>query len=364
MDSSSNDRFSRHLSLPDWNQDRLSQATVIIVGVGALGNEVAQCLALAGVGKLVLCDPDRVELSNLSRAPLFRARDIGRFKVEAAARMLVELAPQLSVDTRPCRVEVGVGLAELRDAALTLGCLDSRAARLELAGRCGLVQAPWIDGGTGPWSGEIRLYLDPQGPCYGCGQEEAARASSDDPRSCGAPTPGLPAGAAAPISATVGAHMALVAVRFLMGLEVGAGLLVFDGLTGEVTRVQQQRDPTCPYHKPITPAPPQTVGPVQTIGELLQVLGPNHTPLAWNPIQLRAACLRCGFVDQQPCVLSATTLTCPRCAAALRSRTTLELTALALETRLRDVGIPEREILAVRTGKGVEFVELSGSGEI
>src|SRR5215510_4652822 len=113
------DRFSRHAYLPHWDQDRLCKATVVIMGIGALGNEVAQCLALAGVGKLILCDPDRVERSNLSRVPLFRERDIGRCKVDAAAQALADLAPHVSVEARPHRLEAGVGLAELRDASLT-----------------------------------------------------------------------------------------------------------------------------------------------------------------------------------------------------------------------------------------------------
>jgi len=73
------ERFSRHQYLPGWNQDRLAEAKVILVGVGALGNAVAQCLALAGVGTLVLCDPDWIEPSNLSRMPLFREWDIGHW---------------------------------------------------------------------------------------------------------------------------------------------------------------------------------------------------------------------------------------------------------------------------------------------
>lgn len=175
------ERHSRHLQLPGWDQERLTKATVAIIGIGALGNTVAQNLALAGVGNLLLCDPDRIERSNLSRTPLFREQDVGRYKAEAARKALRALAPGLSVRTRTARLEAGVGLAELRDASLVLGCLDSRAARLELAGRCGLVRAPWIDGATGAWSGEIRPYLDPGGPCYGCGQDPAARAFADAP---------------------------------------------------------------------------------------------------------------------------------------------------------------------------------------
>ncbi len=363
MSSPLDDRFSRHASLPGWNQERLRQATVVIMGLGALGNTVAQCLALAGIGKLVLCDPGRIEASNLSRTPLFRERDIGRLKVEAAARALADLAPSVTVDPRPHRLEAGVGLAELRDAALTLGCLDSRAARLELAGRCGLVRAPWIDGATGSWSGELRLYLDPQGPCYGCGQTDEARAASDDPRSCGVPATGLPAGATAPLSATIGAHMALLAVRFVMGLSVPAGLLVFDALQGELARVHQPRDPTCPYHQPIPGAVPVPIGPQHRVRELLVALGPDWTPLAWNPIQLRAVCRRCGWNDPKSRALPATAVPCPRCTAPLRARTTLEFSHCTPDVRLRDLGIPARETLAVRTATGIDFAELAGYGE-
>jgi hypothetical protein len=225
------------------------------------------------------------------------------------------------------------------------------------------VRAPWIDGGTGPWSGEIRLYLHPEGPCYGCGQDEDARAISDDPRSCGAPSNGLPAGAAAPISATIGAHMALLAVRFLMGLSVPDGLLVFDGITGDLTHVRQQRDPTCPYHKPIACASPILLGSQHTVGALLAALGPHKTPLAWNPIQLRVECPHCGFIEPKPSVLSVAENQCSRCSTRLRSRTTLELTKLPLDVRLTDLGIPAQEILAVRTEAGVDFVELLGHGE-
>ncbi len=357
------ERFSRHILLPEWDQSRLGGATVIIMGIGALGNEVAQCLALAGVGRLILCDPDVIEKSNLSRTPLFRECDIGRLKVEAAAEVLTDLAPGLRVEPRAQRLETGAGLAELRDATLTLGCLDSRAARLELAGRCGLVRAPWIDGGTGPWTGELRLYLDPDGPCYGCGQDAEALAINDDPLSCGVPVTGSPTGAAAPISAAIGSQMALFAVRFLMGLEVPRDVLVFDGGQGRLEHVRQSRDPDCPYHRTIETVRPIRLSAQNTAGELLEALGSNKTPLSWNPIRLQSECSQCGFKVKKPGPLPATEDRCPNCSTVLRSRTTLEVTDTLADIRLIDLGIPEREIVAVRTTEGFEFVELQGGDE-
>ena len=63
--------------IPGWDQRRLAAATVVVIGVGALGNEVAKNLALAGIGRLVLCDPDVVSVSNLSRTVLFGAAGRG-----------------------------------------------------------------------------------------------------------------------------------------------------------------------------------------------------------------------------------------------------------------------------------------------
>ncbi|MCP4663128.1 MAG: ThiF family adenylyltransferase [bacterium] len=132
---SENDRYARHALIPGWQQQSLREARVVVVGMGAVGNEVTRVLAMAGVGAFVVCDPDRIETSNLSRTVLFRDNDIGRLKVEAAADALRRLVPGIEVDARPLPLVHGVGLAELRDASLVLACLDSRSARLQLAGR-------------------------------------------------------------------------------------------------------------------------------------------------------------------------------------------------------------------------------------
>ena len=352
-------RFARHALLAGWDQARLAAASAVVIGVGALGNVVAEHLALAGIGGLVLCDPDRVEASNLARAPLFRPHHLGRLKVDSAAETLAALAPGLRVAARPHRLERGVGLAELRGAAVVLGCLDSRAARWELAGRCGLAGAAWIDGATGAWDGEVRLYLDPDGPCYGCGRAPPARDPAEAPASCALPPadPG-PAGAAAPLSAVIGAHMALAAVRHVMGLPVAGGILELDAARGTLRPVRQPRDPECPLHQPLPPARPIGVGHRDTVGTLLATLGPDCAPLAWTPVVVSAACPACSFRAENPTAADAPAA-CPRCAAPLRRRTTLELADVAGGTVLAAIGVAPREILAVRTAGGLAFVELA-----
>ncbi|NUP52205.1 MAG: ThiF family adenylyltransferase, partial [Catenulispora sp.] len=122
------DPFSRQRLLDGWRPELLAAATVVVAGVGALGNEVARILAMSGVGRLILTDPDTIETSNLSRAVLFRAGDVGRPKASTAAAALRELAPWTVVDARDRSLAAGVGLAELREATVVAGCLDSRAA--------------------------------------------------------------------------------------------------------------------------------------------------------------------------------------------------------------------------------------------
>lgn len=82
-----------------------------------------------------------------------------------------------------------------------------------------------------------------------------------------------------------------------------------------------------------------------------------------HPIQLRVECPRCGLTETRPGALPTTASQCPQCATVLRSRTTLELTKLPPHVRFTDLAIPAREILAVRTAAGMEFIELGEHGK-
>src|SRR5690348_7153428 len=80
-------RFARFEAIEWWDQSLLQKARVLVVGAGALGNEVIKNLALLGIGNVVIADMDKIELSNLSRSILFRESDEGKSKAECAARM-------------------------------------------------------------------------------------------------------------------------------------------------------------------------------------------------------------------------------------------------------------------------------------
>jgi bacteriocin biosynthesis cyclodehydratase domain-containing protein len=108
------ERYGRQLPyLGVDGQRRLLEATVTLVGCGALGTWTALALACAGIGRLVLVDDDVVELGNLNRQVLFRHGDIGRAKVEAAAEALRAYDPRLEVVGLHRRVASAADVAEV-----------------------------------------------------------------------------------------------------------------------------------------------------------------------------------------------------------------------------------------------------------
>lgn len=345
------DRFWRHRLIPGWNQQRLQTANVIIAGVGALGSYVAETLALAGVGRLILCDPDIVGESNLSRAPLFRPSDVGRPKVVAGARALAALVPSISVDARYQTFEHAVGLGELSHASLVLSLTDNRASRLAIAGRCGLVGRRVIDAGTSEWGGEVRPFLDTDGPCFGCTLSDTERGETDVSWSCMDQREREPVGSSAVTTGLVGSFAAMAAVRALLGLVVATATLVIDGATGSVHQTAIARDPSCPLHEAISDTVPVALGNEGTVGDLTGLLPAGATPLLWQPVERRSICPACQWRGAGTWRLPARR-PCPSCGASLRIETTLELDGTPAATPLWMLGVPPREILPVRLRTG------------
>ncbi|GAA1416726.1 ThiF family adenylyltransferase [Catellatospora coxensis] len=351
------DRFARQRLIPAWNQDLISSATVVVVGVGALGNEVAKNLALMGVGRLILCDPDVVSLSNLSRTVLFRPSDIGRHKVDVAAEALAGMAPDVVVERVPADLTSGVGLGRLADADVVMGCLDARRSRLELLGRCALSGARLIDGGTHPWGGEVRVRVDPQEPCHGCSYTAAERAERDVPVGCD-PRAGVAVAPASIVStALVASWMTIAAAQLLLGHDVPWRMLSLDAGAGRAEWVVVRRDSSCPHHRPVPDAIVSDISHKATVAELMSILPADAEPLSWTLFSVPGICYHCegryAFGHAYP----HQTAPCPHCGERLRISFTEAIAAADRTTRLQDLGIAAEEIIAVRLAGG-EFLWL------
>jgi adenylyltransferase/sulfurtransferase len=128
--------------------ENISNARVMVIGVGALGNELLKNLALFDVGHLFLCDMDTIELANLSHSVLFRAEDDGKQKVDVAAAAIRRLNPRVQVTPFFGSLsEIGLGV--WRDVDVVVGCVDNRGSRLLIDRACARAGKDWIDAGLG-----------------------------------------------------------------------------------------------------------------------------------------------------------------------------------------------------------------------
>jgi adenylyltransferase/sulfurtransferase len=171
MNTRYEERFSRLLGIRDYPADAVSEARVLVGGIGALGNELVKNLCLLGFRRFFLVDFDRVELSNLTRSVLFRARDVGRPKVEAAAEAAGRIYEEAEFAGHFGDIALlGLGVFSRMDlifsdfdAIFPRLCINSAAARL------GKV---WIDAGLGldPYQASVAIYDggDGEAPCFVC----------------------------------------------------------------------------------------------------------------------------------------------------------------------------------------------------
>ena len=164
------DRYCRQLSLKGIGtagQNKLKSARVLIVGVGGLGCPAAMYLAGAGVGKLGLIDPDRVEVSNLHRQPLFSARDVGKFKVEVATQNLEAYNSLIKIDSYPFAIDESNALAILEKYDIVLDATDNFETRYLVNDACFFLKKLNVFASVTQFEGRLTVF-SPEGPCYRC----------------------------------------------------------------------------------------------------------------------------------------------------------------------------------------------------
>ena len=163
------ERYARHLVLREIGgpgQQALKAARVLIVGAGGLGAPAALYLAAAGVGELAIVDADTVALSNLQRQVLFGTDDLGRDKVDAAARRLGMLNANVRVTPIP-RMLTAVHARDLiRGFDLVLDGTDDFATRFAVNAACVAEGVTLVSGAIGRWTGQVGVFAGR--PCYQC----------------------------------------------------------------------------------------------------------------------------------------------------------------------------------------------------
>ena len=260
-------------------QDRVSAAHVMVVGCGALGNEVLKNLVLMGVTHIVAIDFDVVEMGNLSRSVLFSKADAEkhRLKVEVVAERLREMNPQVDIKTICGDIAYDVGLGLIRQMNVIIGCVDSRWARYcinRLSMRAGM---PWVDGAINGLEGTARVFI-PGKNCYACnlgpeGLKDLARRMPcsgiirRQEQAGSAPTTSI----VASIIGAIEVQEALKLIQADFGTSLCGRMFYYDGEHATVRIADYQAyDDDCPEHEEWTPVRPTEVRVTQTVSEALQ----------------------------------------------------------------------------------------------
>jgi adenylyltransferase/sulfurtransferase len=247
------DRYSRLRLIPWWDQQKIRPARVLVIGAGALGNELLKNLALLGFLNIVIVDLDSIEVTNLSRAILFRPSDIGHSKAATAARAYRELLPEARVQPIQANIMRDCGLGLFAWADIILGGLDNREARLWTNRSAWKTNRPWIDGAIEGINGVARVFLPGQPPCYECTLGKTDWEILDRRMSCNLllhePHPEGRVPTTPTISSIIAGIQVQEAVKLLHGMPVLAGKgYVFEGLQHTSYVVDYTENPDCLSH--------------------------------------------------------------------------------------------------------------------
>jgi sulfur-carrier protein adenylyltransferase/sulfurtransferase len=233
-------RYQRHLGLAGFGpeaQVKLKNGSVLVIGAGGLGCPALLYLAAAGVGRIVIVDADRVDVSNLQRQVLYGESDAGELKVEAVARRLHALNPLIAIEPHAMRFARDNALAFVRSVDVVIDGSDNFATRYLVNDACVLVDRPFVYGAIQGFDGQLSVFNWRGGPTYRCLFPEP-------------PDPGTvpncaEAGVLGVLPGLIGAAQACEAIKLLAGIgePLSGRLLLWNALTMRTQSVALTVDP-------------------------------------------------------------------------------------------------------------------------
>ncbi len=367
-------RFDRFEAIQWWDQQKLSNARILVVGAGALGNEIVKNLALLGAGRLFIADMDQVENSNLSRSILFRESDNGRYKADVAAETATGIYPEISVHAFTGNVVHNLGLGVFRWADVVIAGVDNREARLAINRYCLRVNRPWIDGAIEGIQGCARMFT-PDGPCYECTMSDIDWKILQQRRSCNLLSREDMQRGRTPTTPTIGSIVAGVQCQELVkhlhglpGLE-GRGW-VYEGVSGDSYKVDYQRKDDCYSHETLAEIVELDAGAGDlSARDLLRIAaehaGDGATVEMPRDMLEKLVCSHCGYEEEIFASLTSVTPSqahCPQCENGQRQVETFHTIRgdeSFLDRTLAETGVPPLDILIARGPQRTVGLELT-----
>ena len=240
-------RYARQVIMPEIDEDgqqALLSSRVTILGAGGLGSPVIANLAAAGVGKLIICDDDRVELSNLNRQFIYQEANVGQPKTQAAKQFIQGLNSDVTIELRYETMSEKSLTEILSQCDILLDCSDQFNTRLAGAKAAFLNGIPHIFGGAVRFDGQMASFMAgvegyEESACFACLFSEDAGVRQAP--NC------AQAGILAPVTSIIGTLQALETIKWITkaGTLNSNRLLLFDGLSGSFTSIQTNKKDKC-----------------------------------------------------------------------------------------------------------------------
>jgi sulfur-carrier protein adenylyltransferase/sulfurtransferase len=247
-------RYRRQLALAGFGvvaQERLKRGSVLVIGAGGLGCPALLYLAAAGVGRITIVDPDRVDISNLQRQVLFVVSDAGELKAPAAARRLRDLNPGIAIEARAERFTRANAFKLLAGSDVVIDGSDNFATRYLVNDACVLAGKPFVYGAIQGFEGQLSVFNWRGGPTYRCLFPEPPPAGSVP--NC------AEAGVLGVLPGLIGTAQACEAIKLLAGIgqPLSGRLMMWNALTMETRTVNLAPDPRS---REIVDLPPEGYG--------------------------------------------------------------------------------------------------------
>lgn len=372
------DRYHSLALSSEWEITRLREATALVIGTGALGNEVLKNLAMLGLKTIVMVDRDTVEVANLSRSILFREEDHGRAKVEVVAGRLAEI--NSDVETFPLNGELvnTVGHGLVRRVDMIFSCLDNRLARRTINRMCQRTEKAWVDGAMENLMGDVTVYLPNAGPCYECNLTVLDRQIIARANSCKGVALGNIARGKVPTTPTMGSIIAAIqvqeAIKLLHGdikRSLAGRKLVVDCTVNDYYPTHRDRKDDCEGHfrfgkvHKMNAFASGTTTVKEVLEEFQRLTGESGCLRLRHEVLLGLSCSECGDRDVTVSTireLSPEMMTCPTCGTDSEPLTvnTIAPGDEIAGNVLGSLGVPPLDIVEVFSRNDKMWFELAG----
>jgi molybdopterin/thiamine biosynthesis adenylyltransferase len=236
-------RYSRHILLPQigiLGQEKLIKSRALIIGLGGLGSPVAMYLAASGIGELILCDNDNVDLTNLQRQTIHNSETVGMPKVQSATKAIAKINPEINVVAIQEYVDEERLQKLVTEADVVIDASDNFVTRHAINQVCVNHRKPLVSGAAIRFNGQVSVFdlSSSASPCYHC---LFSKDGSNEDMHCAI------MGVFSPLVGIIGCMQAAEAIKILLniGRTLNGRLMLLDGLTMEWRSVKLNKDPAC-----------------------------------------------------------------------------------------------------------------------